>query len=77
MARKQHPNKEIEAAICFAEAEGWRYKKAGSSAHAWGRIICALNSRDGCAMSIWSTPKSTHNHAKQIMRRVKRCSHNA
>ena len=34
MKRKRHINKEIEATIQYAEMRGWRYKKAGNSAHA-------------------------------------------
>jgi hypothetical protein len=52
MKRKTHPNKEIEKAIVYAESKGWRYKKAGNSAHAWGRMLCTLRSREGCGMSI-------------------------
>jgi hypothetical protein len=73
--RPKHPNKEIEAAICEAEALGWRYKKAGNSAHAWGRLLCAANVRDGCILSIWSTPKSGELHANQIRRRIRLCVH--
>ncbi len=75
MLRKQHPNKEIEAAIQYAEAHGWRYKKAGNSAHAWGRLLCLLETREGCMMSIWSTPRNPYNHAEQIRRRVNQCPH--
>lgn len=73
--RAKHPNKEIESAIKFAEAKGWRYPPTGNSAHAWGRLLCSLESRDGCSMSIWSTPKNAQNHAKQIIRNVKSCPH--
>lgn len=37
--RKKHPNKEIEKAIRYAERLGWRYRRAGKSAHAWGRLL--------------------------------------
>ena len=73
--RKKHPNKEIETAILFAEYQGWRYKKAGSSAHAWGRLLCPFNEREGCSMSIWSTPRNTEAHAKRIVRAVRKCKH--
>ena len=69
--RPKHPNKEIELAICFAEKHGWRYSKTGKSSHAWGRLLCYLANGDGCSMSIWSTPKSATNHAKQITRKAK------
>lgn len=75
MVRKKHPNKEIEVAVCFAENRDWRYRKAGASAHAWGRLHCPLESREGCAMSVWSTPRNPENHAKQIVRNVKKCPH--
>ncbi|NNM60388.1 MAG: hypothetical protein HKM04_11330 [Legionellales bacterium] len=50
--RPRHPSKEIEAAIQYAEERGWRYKKTGNSAHAWGRLLCPHQEREGCGMSI-------------------------
>ncbi len=73
--RNKHPNKEIQAAISFAQENGWRYKEAGKSAHAWGRLLCPLTDREGCSMSIWSTPRDADNHAKQIRRKVNSCPH--
>ena len=73
--RKQHPCKEIEKTIQFAEDYGWRYKAAGNSAHAWGRLLCPLQTPEGCILSIWSTPRNNMAHARQIMARVKRCPH--
>lgn len=75
MARPKHANKEIERAIRYAESKGWRYQPAGSSAHAWGRLLCPLNNREGHSMSVWSTPKSAENHAKQIKRNIDACEH--
>ncbi len=73
--RKKHPNKEIEAAIEFAEEKGWRFQESGNSSHAWGRLLCPKEDREGCSMSIWSTPKVPENHARQILRNVKSCPH--
>ena len=73
--RIKHPNKEIEAAILYAESKGWRYKESGKSAHAWGRLLCPLHAREGHQMSIWSTPRNAYNHAEQIRRLVDRCAH--
>ena len=73
--RTKHPNKEIEAAICFAEMLGWRYRHTGRSSHAWGRLLCPRKDREGCFFSICSTPKNPENHAKQILRNVKTCPH--
>ncbi len=74
--RKKHPSKAIELAVQYAENRGWRYKEAGYSAHAWRRLLCSFQSADGCQMSVWSTPRSAENHAKQIRRIVDRCEHN-
>jgi hypothetical protein len=75
MSRPRHPNKHIEAALKYAESCGWRV--VTPAAHAWGRILCALESRDGCAYSIWSTPKNPENFAKRIRRYVDNCPHGA
>lgn len=73
--RNPHPNKEIEEAIKYAEQNGWSYKASGSSAHAWGQLLCPLHTREGHRLSIWSTPRSAYNHAQQIRRAVDRCRH--
>ena len=73
--RNRHPKKAIEEAIQFAEEKGWRYQSAGRSAHAWGRLLCPLSDREGCSMSIWSTPRDEDTHAKQIRRKVSSCPH--
>src|SRR5882672_3278667 len=75
MKRTRHPSKEIEEAIKYAESKGWRYKKSGNSAHAWGRLLCPLQAREGDQISIWSTPRSEFNHAQQIRRAVDKCTH--
>lgn len=73
--RPRHPSKEIEEALLYAESRGWRYQSPGSSAHAWGRLLCPLASREGHAMSVWSTPRNPMNHARQIKRNVDVCEH--
>jgi len=73
--RNKHPNKDIERAIQYALISGWRYKAIGGSAHAWGRLLCPLQTREGCSLSVWSTPKDTVRHARQIRRRVDSCGH--
>tara|TARA_R110002126_G_scaffold123850_1_gene265730 strand:- start:3183 stop:3428 length:246 start_codon:yes stop_codon:yes gene_type:complete len=75
MVRPKHPNKTIEQAIKYAESKGWRYQPSGQSAHAWGRLLCSFKDREGHAMSVWSTPKSPENHARQIKRNVDACEH--
>jgi hypothetical protein len=71
--RPKHPKKEVEAAVKFAEAEGWTFRKMGH----WGRLFCPHADRDGCAQQVNGTPANAGNHAKQIMRAVDRCPHKA
>jgi hypothetical protein len=76
MPRRIHPKPEIEAALRYAEQNGWRVDIGGS--HAWGKIYCPYNDRNCrcgtfCISSIWSTPKNSGNHAKQIRRIVDNC----
>lgn len=76
MPRNKHPKKEIERALAYAESRGWRLEIGG--AHAWGKMYCPANDRDCrcgefCIASIWSTPKSVDNHARQIRRVVDNC----
>ena len=71
MARDRHPNKEVEAAIQYAESLGWKVRKQGH----WGRLYCPHADRDGCQLGVNGTPKNAGNHAKQIIRIVDRCHH--
>ena len=73
MARPEHPRKEIEAAVAYAESKDWRWRKV--SGHAWGRLLCRFSSREGCQVSVWSTPKNPEAHARDIRRAVDRCAH--
>lgn len=71
-----HPNKEIAAALAYAEKHGWRIVQGG--AHAWGKMYCPNNDPDcRCGefgiQSIWSTPRNAENHAKLIRRVVDKC----
>jgi hypothetical protein len=73
--RPRHPNKHIEKAIQFAESLGWRVEI--SEGHAWGHLLCPLATRDGCMISVWSTPRNAEIHARQIRREIDRCPHGA
>lgn len=75
MKRKKHPSKEIEAAVQYAESKGWRYKAPGQSAHAWGLLLCPLGAREGCSLSVWSTPRDVVRHARQICKVIDACHH--
>ena len=78
MARAKHPKKEVEAVLQYAESKNWTVHVGGS--HAWGKLYCPNNDsqcRCGtfCIMSVWSTPKNSGNHAKDIKRGVDGCTH--
>ena len=73
MYRPRHPNKSIESAIQKAESLGWHVKV--SNGHAWGRLYCPEVSREGCIISVWSTPRSAENHARHIVREIEMCPH--
>lgn len=75
MPRPRHPKPEIEEALSEAENTGWRVEKAAPRAKPWGSARCAHANRDGCRLSIWSTPKSAQNFAKQIRKAVAACPH--
>jgi hypothetical protein len=73
MSRSRHPKPAIEKAVQYAEQLGWRVEM--SKGHAWGRLYCPLSSRDGCIVSVWSTPRSPENHARHIRSAVDACPH--
>ncbi|MEX2473805.1 hypothetical protein [Marinobacter sp.] len=77
MKRSRHSKKEIEEALTYAEAHGWRV--VPSTGHAWGRLYCPHNDSECrcgefCIVSVWSTPKNPANHAKQLRRVVDNCT---
>ncbi len=41
MIRGTHSKKEIEDALAYAEALGWRIKSGGKG-HAWGKMYCPV-----------------------------------
>jgi hypothetical protein len=73
MARPRHPNKHIEAAVQYAEEQGWEVQL--SEGHAWGRLYCPLRTREGHIISVWSTPRKPEDHARFIRRKVDACDH--
>lgn len=72
----KHPNKEINKAVQHAILNGWTLKPA--KGHAWAILRCPNNKPDCrcglfCQMSVWSTPRNTDNHAKQLRKTIDRC----
>jgi hypothetical protein len=61
MVRGTHSKKEVEAALAYAEQNGWRVQ-GGGKGHAWGKMYCPdkdAECRCGefCISSVWSTPR--------------------
>ncbi|WP_455427441.1 hypothetical protein [Dryocola sp. LX212] len=80
MARRIHPQKDIEAALTYAESQGWRILPGGS--HCWGKMFFPWNDKtcrcgEFCISCIWSTPRNAGNHARLIRRVVDKCSQTA
>lgn len=73
ISRPRHPRPAIEKVVRYAEQLGWRVEL--SSGHAWGRLYCPFSSRQGCIISVWSTPRSDENHARHIRKVVDACPH--
>jgi hypothetical protein len=73
MSRPKHPKPEIEKAVQYAEQLGWRVEM--SKGHAWGRLYCPQSTRQGCIVSVWSTPRSAENHARHIRKKIDACPH--
>jgi hypothetical protein len=74
MSRPSHPNKHVEDAVVYAEDNGWRCNMS-ERGHCWAILLCPQQARDGCRMSVNSTPRNPENHAKQIRRKVDNCPH--
>ena len=75
MAVADHPNKEIRAAVAYAEQQGWRVVKSSARAHVWGQLFCPHAARGGYFIRVFSTPRSAENHANRIRREIDKCPH--
>jgi hypothetical protein len=73
MARPRHPDKDIEATVRYAEAQGWTCTR--SRGHRWGCLRCPHGRRGGCLLSVWSTPRNPRKHADFLRREVDKCPH--
>ena len=73
VARSRHPKPQVEKAVQYAEQLGWRVEL--SNGHAWGHLYCPQSDRTGCIVSVWSTPRSADNHARQLRKAIDCCPH--
>ncbi|MDE2977519.1 MAG: hypothetical protein OXU63_08355 [Acidobacteriota bacterium] len=72
--RPRHPKKEVEAAVREAEEAGWTVTLSPRG-HSWGVMKCSEASRDGCRAWVASTPRNPGNHANDLRRKIRRCTH--
>lgn len=68
----KHPKKEVNAALAHADSRCFDVEQT-TAGHKWGRIVCAC----GAWISIWFTPRSPHNHGKQLRRWVDQHDHDS
>lgn len=61
MARRRHPNKDIEKVLVEAEAHGWRFDTSGK---VYWRALCSCGNRDH-QRSVHLTP-SDPNYPKNL-----------
>jgi hypothetical protein len=66
MPRPRHTNKEIEAAVRYAERRGWTCTKAKARDHIWGTLRCPQRDRTGCTAFVHSTLAAPQKHADLI-----------
>jgi hypothetical protein len=70
MPRWEHPKKEVREALGDADAaDGFEIEDTSDRGHGWGCVRCK---RCGQRFSVWTTPKSTSTHAKQILQFMRR-----
>jgi len=65
-----HPKKEVNEALDHAEQLGHLVERTASG-HKWGRISCAQGHR----VSVWSTPRSPGNHARDLRKWAEQHAH--
>ena len=74
MGRK-HSKKEVAEVIEYAIKNGWSF--VPPEGHAFGILRCPTNKkcRNGhyCQLSVYSTPKSSLNHARRIKDAIDNC----
>lgn len=61
---------EIEAVLKFAESLGWQVIQ-NKRGHAWGKLRCPLGTREGCNISIYSTPRNPDVHARYLQQCIR------
>lgn len=73
MTVDRHTKKEVADAIDYAMSRGWRCERG--SGHVWAILKCPRTQRDGCKLTVFSTPENSGNHANRLKRAVDKCPH--
>lgn len=67
-------DKDVRQFIDRMVSKGWRYEEAeGRTSHPAGVLLCPEETRDGCRMTVYSTPK--RGQLDLLRRAVKKCPH--
>lgn len=69
------PEMGVRDAIKYAEQDGWTFVKASARAHIYGTLYCPPRTREGHRQPVYSTPRSSENHARRIREEVDNCDH--
>jgi len=65
--RPRHPKQEVEKAVTYAEAKGWRWRKQGH----WGVLLCPCATQDGCRVGVNATPQNAGNQRGRFWRQLR------
>lgn len=68
----RHPKKEVAEALRRAEGAALEVREIHRG-HRWGEVCCG---ECQASLGVWSTPRDSGTHAKQIDRFVSRHKHN-
>ena len=55
MPRPRHPDRDVEAAVSYAEAHGWEFVRVGS--HVWGILRCPTRPGRASQVGVLDTPQ--------------------
>src|SRR5260370_41871474 len=89
MCRRQHttrletwldpsiPTRKLKRQFSVRKTRDWRV--TSSKGHAWGKMYCPFNDPEcrcglHCITSIWSTPRKPQVHARDLRRKVDKCT---
>jgi hypothetical protein len=72
VSKWSHSRNQVRKALDEANKAGFDVEDTSRHGHSWGYVRCR---KCGQKFSVWSTPRSADNHAKQIRHFITRHSH--